>query len=495
MSLFNWIFQWLCTIIISVGAFFLNAMANPFVTVRGRCHIFPGFTLRTAETITRVCLVVTMLLVSAGVIMMGYGPAQSAEIGPSTHEALTSAKSLTFDESVKLAIKQSPALLKGSVQIEISRMDETDSRYAMVPPITFRTYYYVNRPEGAGASRPYSLSFSTDPYNPFGSYFTLQAQKLATQVAILNHLATISQGLERLGVYYLQLDRIKKLMNYQKNMVNLDREILTFAENRMSIGTGTSLEVKVAQQELQLSQGELEQVAIVEKRTLDSLAKFLGLPPTAEFSPDLRDCPRQVLGNFDPATATVEQAKNRSYEIKTIDIQKKLQGYKILMAKAKVIPNILFNTQTPDPLSATTGYGLYVGFGLEIPVWDGFKRFRDISRQKAVLRQVDSLKEEKETTLENLWYNRYDDVQAKSMALKIAQSKEELARLKAHQNEVRYQSGEITLRVFLESRKQVLDAQKSTLTHSLDYNIAVLRLRELSGDLSHTYVDASSWQK
>jgi outer membrane protein TolC len=339
------------------------------------------------------------------------------------------------------------------------------------------------------------LTFSTDPYNPFGSYFTLQAQKLATQIAILSHLGTISKGLERLGQYYLKLEYFKNAMACQKGLINLNREIATYAENRLTIGTGTSLETKVAHQELQLSQGELEQMELAEKREMHSLKKFLGLSDSVEFHPDFRDSRRQVLNNFNPATTTLDQAKNQSYEIKVIDIQKQIQGYKVLMAKAKIIPNILFNTQTPDPLSATTGNGLYVGFGLEIPVWDGFKRIRDVSRQKAVLKQVDAEKEETENTLESKWYSGLDDAKQKSLALNITKSKEELARLKAQQNELRYQSGEVTLPVFLESQKLVLEAQKETLKKNFDYNAAVLKLRELSGDLGNTYVDAKSWQK
>jgi hypothetical protein len=81
------------------------------------------------------------------------------------------------------------------------------------------------------------------------------------------------------------------------------------------------------------------------------------------------------------------------------------------------------------------------------------------------------------------------------VALKMAKSKEELVQLQAHQSEIRYQAGEITLPVFLESRKQVLRAQMDTLGKSFDYDKTVLKLRELSGDLGNTYVDANSWQK
>lgn len=475
------------------GALSLSVMANPVTTVRGRQHNHPVHTPRIIATITKASLVIAILLVALGVGLTWCQPALCTE-KKAGESPQPSTNSLTFDDSVRIAISQSPLFTKSSVQIEIKRLDETDARYGMVPPLTFRTYYYVNRPEGVG-SRPYSLSFSMDPYNPFGTYFTLQAEKIATQMAILSHLQVISKGLERLGQFYLSLDFLKRVAVCQKELINLDQEILKYAENRMSIGTGTSLDTKLAQQELQLSQGEMEQTDIQTKRTVAALRQLLGLPPTAAFNPDFRDSRRQVLGNFNPATATMEQAKNHSYEIEVVNLQKKLQGYKILLAKAKIMPNLLFVTQTPDPLNATTGNGLYVGFGLEIPVWDGFKRFRDVSRQKAVLKQVDALKEEKSNSLENAWYGGMDDVKARSVALKIAQSKEELVRLKAHQSEVRYQSGEITLPVYLESRKQAVEAQKDTLKKNLDYENAVLKLREISGDLGNSYVDPNSWKK
>ena len=103
-----------------------------------------------------------------------------------------------------------------------------------------------------------------------------------------------------------------------------------------------------------------------------------------------------MLGSFDPATASLEQAKDRSYELKAIELHKQLQDYNIRLAKSKVLPTFVFTTQTPSPLNVTSGSGLYVGLGLQIPVWDGFKRIRNVSRQKAVLKQIGAEKTVKE---------------------------------------------------------------------------------------------------
>jgi hypothetical protein len=111
------------------------------------------------------------------------------------------------------------------------------------------------------------------------------------------------------------------------------------------------------------------------------------------------------------------------------------------------------------------------------------------------LKQIGAQKAEKEIGLEDNWFNNLSEIQEKSLARKNSHALENLARLKAQQNDVRYQSGEAPLTVILDSRKEVLAAQKETLRRGLDYDKAVLKLRENSGDLGYSYVDANSWQK
>ena len=286
-----------------------------------------------------------------------------------------------------------------------------------------------------------------------------------------------------------------KQAGIQKDLIKVAQENLTYAENRVAIGTGTSLEVKMAQQQLQLSRGEQEGIALREKRALTNLRNLLGWPSNQDITPAFSDSRRQVLGSFNPATVTLEQAKTRSYELKVFEIYKQLQQYNIRLAIAKSLPTIIYTAQTPDPLSQSSSYGLYVGFGLEIPVWDGFTRIRNVSRQKAVLKQIGAKKGEKENLLEDKWFEILEKIQEISVLLKNAQSLEELARLKSHQQEVRYHSGEVPLSAFLESRIEVLKAQKNTLRQVLKYDLTVLKLREFTGDLGNTYVDASAWQK
>jgi outer membrane protein TolC len=416
-------------------------------------------------------------------------PVRGATIIPDDRAVIPSGP-LTFEEGVRIALQQSPYLKESSVGVKLSKLDETDSRYGLIPPLTFQTYYYVNRPSNVSGT-PYYLSFSTAPYNPLGSYFTLQAQKLITQAAIMAHLQAISSGLERLGQIFLQLALWKKLAPLQQDLVNLAREKLAYMENRYRAGTATSLEVKEAQQGLKIEQNELNSYVASQKRQLVNLKNFLGLKPNQSITPDLNNTLRQVLGSFDPHSATWEQAKSRSYDLKIYDIKMKLQGYKVNLAIASTLPSIIFNYQTPDPLS-TTAQGLYAGIGLQIPVWDGFKRIRNITRQKLILQQFDGEKSVKENDLQDKFYAAQEKAQDAASALEIVKSKVELAQLKARQTEISYQSGGVTLPEDLTARQALLGAKKKVENKTLEYGLAVLALRRVSGDLGHAYVHASS---
>ncbi len=399
---------------------------------------------------------------------------------------------LDFEACVRLALRQSPYLLKSAMDIDLKRLDETDSRWGLVPPVSLQTYYYLDRP--FSTSKPYSLNFNWDPYNPLGSFFLLQAQKMVTQMAIYGHMQSILQGIERVGKQFLDLAAMKRQAVLEDDLVKVWGENLAYAQNRLDIGTGTSLDVRVATQELESAKDEKERLEISQRRTLSSLKTFLALKPEDPFNLDLHDPRRQVLGSFDPAAATLEQAIARSFELKIEKLKTKMQEFNVSVAKTKVYPSILLNAQTPNPLYSTSG-GLYVGVGLDIPVWDGFKRIRSVSREKTILRQVGLEKDMKEGDLTDQWNALQEDLKGAAGALKLAQSKEEVAHLKERQAEIRYQSGGKTLDTWLDARNDAIEAQKTATTKALEYDEYVLNLRKISGDLGNSYVDQNSWQK
>ncbi len=422
-------------------------------------------------------------------------PAQGTEAtpggGPQDSETVTGP--VNFDRAVRLALRRSPYFTKSSLEIEIKHLDEKDSKYDLIPPVTFRTQYYVDQPPDV-RGRPYSLNFFSSNYNPVESYFTLQARKLFTQIAVLVHMQVISEGIQRLGKMFLEMEALKQAAARQEDLIDLARQNLAFFQNRLQLGTVTSLEIKVAEQELAMAQAEKEQIAYSQKRLRENIQTFIGLKAGQPLDLDCKDARRQVVGTFDAGKATLEQAQACSYELKIVALKKQLQNYNIMLAKAKLLPSFFVGAQSPDPLSSSSR-GLFVSVGLEVPVWDGFKRLRNVSRQKTILRQFEAETNEKGIDLTGKWQEAQENVRAADVSRKSAQTQEELARLKERQSEIRYHSGGEPLAVYLDGRKGLVGAQKNAFLKTLDYDLAVIKLRQLSGELDASYVDASSWQQ
>ncbi|MHB8066908.1 MAG: TolC family protein [Desulfobaccales bacterium] len=421
--------------------------------------------------------------------------AQGTEAAPGggIQEAEAVAGPVNFDRAVRLAIQRSPYFTKSSLEIEVKRLDEKDSKYDLVPPVTFRTQYYVNQPKDI-SNKAYSLNFVSSNYNPVESYFSLQARKMITQIAILAHMQVISEGIRKLAKMFLEMEALQQAAVRQEDLIALARQNLQFLQKRMQLGTVTSLEIKVAEQELAGAQSEKEHIAYSQKRLKDNIQAFIGLKAGQPLELDCKDARRQVVGAFDPAFASLEQVKNHSYELKMAALKKELQKYNILLAKARLLPSFFMGAQTPDPLSSPSR-GLFFAVGVELPIWDGFKRLRNVSRQKTILREFEAENTEKGIYLTDQWQEAQENVRSADASRKSAQAQEELARLKERQADIRYNSGGEPLSVYLDGRKGLMDAQKNAFLKALDYDLAIIKLRQLTGDLDASYVDASSWQQ
>ncbi len=431
------------------------------------------------------------LLVALLALMGGTTPLGAADKGSGA-----GGETLDFSRSVQLALQKSPYLLKSRLEIGVKRLDESDSRYGMVPPITLVTSYYVNQPRVAGATpQAYYLSFSTEGYNPVEAYLTLQARKLVTQIAILGHLKVIEGGIHRLAGWFIKLDALKREAAVQKEIVGVARQNLEYARKRFGLGQATTLDVQTAAKEVEVAQGEGERLTEEQNRVQEDMKAFVGLSSSQGVAFDLREVQSQVLDRFEPGTASLEQARASSYDLKIQALKKELQTRNITLAKARLLPVMVMGVQTSDPLSGLSAPGYYTSVGLSYPVWDGFQRVHNVTRQKLILKQVESDGDLANLDFNGKWQKATDQFKSTAQALKLAKAQEELAGLKERQGEISYHSGGAPLSEFLASRKERLEAGKSTIMKSRDYDQAALDLRYLSGDLGKHYVDMAAVQE
>jgi outer membrane protein TolC len=400
---------------------------------------------------------------------------------------------LDFDTCAQIAIRQSPFLTKSNLEIQVRQLDEKDSKSDFFPSFNFQTRYYTSQvTQGGVTSSPYSLTFVSESYSPVEAYFSLQVRKIITKIAIITHLKAISEGLNRLGRMFLELDSLSQLTQVQTELIQLAGKNVTYMQEQQKIGQGNALEIKIASQELEMARLQHHKLLEGQKKIKESIRVFLALPAGQEPRFDLARSRSQILGDSEARMDSAETLQTSSFDYKIQGLKRELQKYKIILAKTKMLPTLSLGAQTPDPLSLVQSRSLFFYVGANIPVWDGLKRLRNISRQKTILRQVDAEANEKEIDFKEKWRTSQEDLTEAAMQLKLSQSQLELAMLKSKQQEVRYHNLGEPLPVFLEGEKGVSEARKNTILKSLEYDQAKLNLRNLANELVSHYVNENS---
>jgi outer membrane protein TolC len=423
--------------------------------------------------------------------------ALSAQATSTTTTPEFSRAPVDFDSCVQLALRQSPFFTKSTLEIDVRRLDEADSKADFFPSLKVSTRYYVSQPRNPFSDDPvdYYFAFTTGDYNPIFAYLSLKAKKVITRVAIMAHHKVIATGLERLGKAFLELEAAKRLARLQGTLAELGQENLRYVRERQKLGEVTPMEVQIASQELEVAAAEQEGLVVSQDKIREAIRDFLALKPDQPLRLELSQSRRQVLGDFEPSKASKEKAESRNFDVRIEQLKKELQSWNVTLAKMKFLPSVNFTLQTPDPLSQSTTQGTFFSVGLNFPIYEGFKRVRNIRRQKTILKQFTSEVDVAANKFTQEWRKAEEELRTAAAARRVAQAQDELARLKERQGETLYRSGEKDFSVFMAARQARVKAQMAAVTTALNYDLAVLVMRHLTGDLANRYVKENQFQK
>ncbi|MCL6620994.1 MAG: TolC family protein [Syntrophobacterales bacterium] len=397
-----------------------------------------------------------------------------------------------FDTCVSLALRHSPYFSRSALEIEVRRLDEKDSKSDYLPTITLRTKFYPHQPERAGAvnQRDYSLDVAIESYNPLVAHYSLKMRQLLTRLAVLSHLRVISDGLRQMGTAFLELEALSRLAGVQERLLEVSRRQETYVRRLAELGEATPLEVRVALQEGEVVRGEMARLQAAQTRLKARLRDFVGLKAEEPRDFDLAQGRQQVLRPGEPRDWTRQEP--RSLEARMEAIKKELQSWNITLAKLRLLPGLTAAVQTPDPVAVTGVRGYFVSVGLTWPIFDGFKRLRDISRQKTLLAQAEAEGAAQESDFRSRWREAVDKLQAAAATRELARSQVELARIKERQAELRFQGGE-PLSLALAAQRSRLEAEAQLIARELEHDQALLEVRALAGELVTPYVSEKNW--
>jgi outer membrane protein TolC len=396
---------------------------------------------------------------------------------------------LGFSDAVRLALKQSPTFTQSQLEVEVHQLDESDAKMSYVPRLALSTAYYPDPPSGTNTLS--AINFIIGPYNPVETYFTVKAAKLVTRAAVLQHQSNISRGIYQLADGYLRLEHLRRLSDLQDRTVELYSERLHFARKLQSLGEASEYDVAMAEQELDLAQAEREQLDAAGAALNEEIRIQLGLNVDQWVKLNTTQAKQQTLGDFNPDKVSFETVRRNSFDLKIRELENQLQAMQTPRAYARFLPTLSVGVRNPDPLGDTArNQEFYAFIGVNLVIWDGYKRVNDISRQALRDRQMESRTRVEKFDLRSEWLQLKRDLRKAEVILKLARSADKLAELKARKAEIDYQSSDyrITKSDLLNARAALVSASKKVGEAQLENDQVKLKMMHLAGELFRQHV-------
>jgi outer membrane protein TolC len=407
-----------------------------------------------------------------------------------------------FNECVRVALVQSPMLVRSALEIESKRLDVQDAWGTFLPTVSINSTYWFKMPQRTDGTtdKPYSISFSTSQWNPLLSGFDVKAKNQMANIAVLGHLKVIGEGLKRLAIDFVQLSSTQEMREIVRKKQELAKMNLDFFKTRLGLGQATQLDVRIAETRVQMTKAEEDKINSMRAMIMDDVKFLLGIPFTHKLELDVAAAKKQILGKFSVADVTDEKIRTNSFDLRIQEYEKNLQRMNIGLSYVKLLPTFGFTFQTVDSLNSSNntyksdGFPFYPGINISIPL-DYWAKGREISRQYKKLDQAQAGGRAKEFELMVSVQKAMSEYQGTSADLALASSQMELNKLQDEQTEYRHKTGQAEFDKFVTDRFTYFDSRLKMLVEQAKRDTALLTLKHLSGDLQGQYVDVAAWEK
>jgi outer membrane protein TolC len=213
------------------------------------------------------------------------------------------------------------------------------------------------------------------------------------------------------------------------------------------------------------------------------LKMLMGYPPDYHLPLDTRDAANQVLGGFNGQLVTFAEIQGSSLPLKLAAKKEQVQSNLVTGSYVALVPRpSLLIQQIQNQVDRTSGFNLAVG--INYTLWDGFRRVREIKRQKM---RAEQLKLDRDQLSQKI-YGQFKrirsglDVSGEREAFVREQAK--LAELGEERALMDYKAGSIPYDRYVDKRLETVEAQLDSVTGPQERVIDLIDLATLAGGLN-----------
>lgn len=438
---------------------------------------------RISTDVTAACLLAAALLLAAG-----DGTAQE-DRGPG--EAVfsdTTARHLSLDEAVRIALRRNPNLDQGRASVNLAQYDRLTAQGSFLPNLNLG-YGYSNAstgrldPTGQTITRTsYTLQLggSMTLFDGFRRFRQLRSSRLQVEAERAGYRETRFDVMRRVKQAYYDAVANRELVSVERDRVERQQDQLDFVREQVEAGRATRTDRLRSEVELNNARLALLNARNDARASRYRLAQELGtegrVAPARDSSlaPDtLRYGRSQVMRmalqagpSLEAAEAEVRAARSEAEATKSTFLPSlSLQGGYAWQ-----------NTGFPPE---NRSWSLSVQGSL--PLFDGFQREAQVFRAEARMEMARASRTAAELALRTELDAAFSQVEAARAGIELARTNVELARETLDVTRERYRLGLASILDLQTAQIDLQEAQVELIQRRFDHRMGVARLEALAG--------------
>jgi outer membrane protein TolC len=392
-----------------------------------------------------------------------------------------------FPTCVRYALVHSETLMKNRLEIQIQSADLKDAHGEIFPTFEVQTRYYFARTRNinyaaTSGGQKFSASLVMSNFNPMVALVKIKAKSILVDAATTTHQHKISEHIGNLGKLFYRISFLEKTIRAEKQIAALLKNKVNYAKTRNEQGDFDPITSRVLVNNQRAQEIKIRGLENALEQGKRQLKIMIGFQPDFHIPLDTRDAANQILLGFNGNHSTFADVQAGNLGLKVIAKREQFQSNMVSAAYLLLLPRpvVIFqdlNNQV-DAASGTT-----FGVGMDYTLWDGFRRVRDIKRQKLRASQIRIERNEAAQQL-------YDRFKALRADIKLSAEKEGYAREQISLSEAseeralnQYKAGTLTYDIYMDQGVAKVQASLGALNAVMERVNALIDLATISGGL------------
>ena len=300
-----------------------------------------------------------------------------------------------FPTCVRYALVHSEDLTKNRIDIQLASIDLKDAHSEILPTLQVTTRYYLVRTFNVNDpnANNWNVQFVMLNWNPYLALLKIKSKSTMVDIAKISHFEKISDATAKVAKTFYGIHTLEKSIRGSKQILALVQDKLNFGKSMQDQGRIDPLELQALQNDYRSQQIKIRSLENDLQENISQLKAIIGYHPDYYLPLDTRDAANQILNGFRSNWITFTDIQGSNLQLKISAKKEQVQSNSVTGAYVALVPQPQFvfqqDTNTPNATS-----GLNMAIGVDYYLWDGFRRVRDIKRQK-LLAQKYNLDREK----------------------------------------------------------------------------------------------------